>query len=107
MPISANNPKSASRANFEDSFGFFGAPTPITTTAATSAPSGQVFTCFQVWTNNSTIASITINGVVITAFSSVQLPSGFTVYGQISSITLGSSSSGMAYVGSPINDIGN
>ena len=42
MPISANNPKSASRANFEDSFGFFGAPTPITTTAYVGSPINDI-----------------------------------------------------------------
>lgn len=74
--------------------GTYGAPTPITGTGATTVTA----TAFQVWEADTVIASITINDVVITAFSAVQLPSGFTVFGVITSITL-SAGSGLAYNG--------
>ena len=74
--------------------GTYGAPTTITGTGATPVTA----TAFQVWEADTVIASITINDVVITAFSAVQLPSGFTVFGVITSITL-SAGSGLAYNG--------
>lgn len=74
--------------------GTYAAPTPVTGTGATPV----VATAFQVWAADTVIASITINGVVITAFSAVELPSGFTVFGVITSITL-SAGSGLAYGG--------
>ena len=73
-------------------FGSVAAPTAITGTNATTVNANT----FQVWTANTRIASITINGTAITAFSGVDLPSGFCVYGVITSITL-SAGSGLAY----------
>ena len=76
-------------------FGTVAAPTPVTGTSAVPVSANT----FQVWTANTRIASITINGTAITSFSGVDLPSGFCVYGVITSITL-SAGSGLAYTSS-------
>ena len=81
----------------QQSFGTVSAPTVVNTTGATPVTA----VCFQVWDSTTKIASITINGTVITAFSALTLPQGFCVYGVISSITL-SAGSGLAYSGSNV-----
>jgi hypothetical protein len=78
---------------YQSQLGLQAAPTPITGTNAIALTNVGAF---QVWTANTTIASITINGTAITAFSGVTLPQGFIVYGNITSITL-SAGSGLAY----------
>ena len=83
---------------YQSQLGLQAAPTPITGTSAIPLTSVG---SFQVWEADTVIDSITINGVAITAFSAVQLPAGFVVYGNISSITL-SAGSGMAYAANNI-----
>ena len=80
---------------YQAELGLQAPPTVITGTNATTLTN---VCAFQVWTANTIIASITINGSIITAFSGVQLPQGFIVYGNITSITLGAGN-GLAYSG--------
>jgi hypothetical protein len=83
---------------YQSQLGLQAAPTVISgTTAIDLVNVGS----FQVWTANTVIESITINGATITAFSAVQLPQGFVVYGNISAIKL-SAGSGLAYAANNI-----
>jgi hypothetical protein len=79
---------------YQTEFGVYGPPTAIT---GTSAITGQ-FIAFQVFEADTVIETMTLNGVVITAFSATQLPSGFVVYGLLTSIKL-SAGNGLAYAG--------
>lgn len=83
--------------NIKNQFGLNAAPTPITGTNAVTPPTGQVWEAVQIWTANTRIASFTINGTPITSFSGVDLPSGFILYGSITSITL-STGTALGYV---------
>ena len=83
------------QAQLQSEQGTVGAPIPVT---GTSAVPTLGCTAFQVWTADTIIASITINGTEITSFAAVELPSGFIVYGIITTVTL-SAGTGLAYKG--------
>ena len=77
-----------SRRNYQSQFGNVTAPKPITGTNAVTPDAGMYFESVQIWTANTRVASYTVNGTAITAFAAVDLPAGFTFYGQITSVTL-------------------
>ena len=83
------------QAQLQSDQGTIGPPIPVTGTSAVDLTG---CTYFQVWTADTIIASITINGTAITSFSAVELPSGFIVYGVITSVTL-SAGTGLGYKG--------
>ena len=79
---------------FKTEFGAFTAPTVVTGTGAVACNG----LAFQVFETGTIIASITINGTAITSFNATELPSGFTVFGIITSVTL-SAGNGLVYSG--------
>lgn len=81
----------------KNQFGLNAAPTPITGTGAVTPPIGQVWDAVQIWTANTRIASFTSGGTTITSFAAVDLPSGFVLYGSITSVTL-SAGTALGYV---------
>ena len=74
----------AIRGLFQMNFGIYAPPIIITTTAATPC-NGY---CLQAISSNVVIASITINGEVITSFSGITLAQGQQIFGAITSVTL-------------------
>lgn len=69
---------------FRMTFGIYGPPTIISTTATTTCQG----VCISAISSNVVIASITINGTAITAFSAITLAQGQSIYGDITSVTL-------------------
>lgn len=76
------------RRTYQSQFGNATAPKAITGTNAVTPDAGMYFESVQIWTANTRVASFTVNGTTITAFAAVDLPAGFTFYGQITSVTL-------------------
>jgi hypothetical protein len=73
---------------YQSQFGNATPPKPITGTSPVLPDNGMYMESVQIWTANTRVASYTDNGLDITAFAAVDLPSGFTFYGQITSVTL-------------------
>lgn len=69
---------------FRMTFGIYGPPTIISNTTATTCQG----VCISAISSNVVIASITINGSAITAFSAITLAQGQSIYGDITSVTL-------------------
>lgn len=76
----------AVRGLFQMSFGIESPPIIISTTAATPCRGY----CLEAFDDNVVIASITINGEVITAFNGTTMAQGQFIYGMITSVTLAS-----------------
>lgn len=81
----------AVRGLFQMSFGIESPPTIISTTAVTPCRGY----CLEAISNDVIIASITINGEVITALNSTLMAQGQRIYGMITEVTL---TSGIAIV---------
>jgi hypothetical protein len=62
----------------------------LSSTAGSTASTTGNFTAVQILSSTATITSITIDGAVSTALSSISLNQGIIIYGQITSITIGS-----------------
>jgi hypothetical protein len=72
----------------KNQFGLNAAPTPITGTSEVTPPNGQVWEAVQTLAANTRVASYTVSGTTITAFSGVDLAGGIILFGSISAITL-------------------
>jgi hypothetical protein len=76
------------RRNYQSQFGNAIAKKSITGTSAVLPDNGLYFESVQIWTANTRVASFVDNGITVTDYAAVDLPSGFTFYGQITSVTL-------------------
>jgi hypothetical protein len=78
-------------------FGLYGPAIPVVDTSAT--PMEAIV--FWVLSDNTRIASITLNGVVITSLSAIDLGKNTPIYGRITSVTL-SQGAGIGYAGTNV-----
>lgn len=76
------------RRAYQSQFGNSTAAKAITGTSEVLPNTGMYFESVQIWTNNTRVASFIDCGVTVTDYAAVDLPSGFTFYGQITSVTL-------------------
>lgn len=76
------------KRSYQSQFGNAVAKKSITGTGAVLPDNGMYFESVQIWTANTRVASFIDCGVTVTDYAAVDLPSGFTFYGQITSVTL-------------------
>lgn len=81
----------------KNQFALNAAPTPITGTSEVTPPNGQVWEGVQILAANTRVASYTVNGTTITAFSGIDLAGGIVLYGSITAITL-SAGAALGYI---------
>ena len=68
----------------------------LSSTAGSTASTTGNFTAVQILSSTGSISSITIDGAVSTDLSGITLNQGLIIYGQITAITVGNSSGGVA-----------
>lgn len=76
------------RRTYQSQFGNSTQQVPITGVTAVTPDGGMYFESVQIWTADTRVASYISNGRTINQFAAVDLPAGFTFYGQITSVTL-------------------
>lgn len=76
------------RRSYQSQFGSSMGPKALVAAGSVTPDSGAYFSTVTIVSANTRVSTITINGTAINSFASVDLPSGFCFYGQITSVTL-------------------